>query len=68
MNSKRAIEILNERFTQGIVVKGDDFLDALKLGLEALKRHQLIQQLLNKALEGFANPSDYLLPGETIEK
>ncbi|MBA7518585.1 hypothetical protein ES705_10656 [subsurface metagenome] len=40
MKIEKAIKILNERLTEGIVVKGGDFLDAIRLGIEALKAYE----------------------------
>ncbi|MBA7534544.1 hypothetical protein ES705_26793 [subsurface metagenome] len=54
----KAIEILQERISQGIVAEGEGFLDACKLGSEALKAYEAF-----RSGEGdFAYPT---LPGET---
>lgn len=58
MKSAKAIEILEVNINQRNKQMPPDVLDALKLGLEALKSHL-------RALGGFAHPEQFLLPGET---
>lgn len=58
MNSRKAIEILNHHSILLMTTEDHDYLDALKLGIEALKRIQLGRT----GVQRFAHS---LLPEET---
>ncbi|MBA7692022.1 hypothetical protein ES703_100580 [subsurface metagenome] len=60
MTLEKAIEILDDRLTQGIAAEGDDFLNALKLGIGSLKRLWELRRV------GVSHPWP-LLPGETTQ-
>ncbi len=44
MKPKKAIEILNDLLGEGPQFSPDDRRDAVKLGIEALKRHKALQE------------------------
>ncbi len=61
MTVSKAIELLNERLTQGIAVQGDDFQDAICLGIAALSRYKLSRTIYGSLFQ-------QLLPGETVDE
>jgi len=58
MKLQKAIEILADSAYSGVTTFNQDFKDATKLGIEALKRHKLRRQV------GYRDDK-LLLPGET---
>lgn len=60
MNSSKAIEILSDSANKGVTTFNQDYKDALRLGIEALKRIQINRN--QTTIEWVT-----LLPGETEE-
>lgn len=58
MNPKKAIELLSDSAYRGMTTFNQDFKDAEKLGIEALKVYL-------KSQEAGRYPPRYKLPGET---
>lgn len=60
MTLHKAIEILSDSAYRGSTTFNEDFKDAQKLGIEALKKWKILR-------EGKAGTIDPLLPGETYD-
>jgi len=60
MKLKKAIEVLSDSANAGMTTFNQDFKDAQRLGIEAIKFKQAWRK-------GQYFPANYLLPGETEE-